>query len=306
MAATVIQPHEGIEVKHICALIYGQPGARKSSLCQTADNPITLAFDQGIYRAFSRKTAVLFDSWADVISFDLRPYRTIVVDTIGMALEKLMATIIAASPKNGNRMGGMSLPGYGILKTQFASWVSSIRELGIDLVFTAHEKGEKLGDETYHCPEIVGGSYATVMNVCDVVGYCHFEGGKRVIDFAPSDRFMAKTPPCGWTQLLLPDFASSPDFLAKLLADAKASMGRVSEESAKIAGLVESWREWLASDPSLAQVNARITAEFPNMDKTAKPQVWKLVTETMTRAGVLWDAQAKAFKAPTVPLGASA
>ncbi len=54
------------------------------------------------------------------------------------------------------------------------------------------------------------------MNVADLVGYMHFSNGKRVIDFAPSDRWMAKTPPSGSGTIVLPDFSKEPQFLAKL------------------------------------------------------------------------------------------
>src|SRR4051812_13159249 len=98
MAAKLIRPTEPIEVQQICALIYGQPGSRKSSLAQTTENPVTFAFDPGIYRAFGRRDAVVFDSWADAVSFDVSPYSTVVIDTVGMALEKLIASIVKGSP----------------------------------------------------------------------------------------------------------------------------------------------------------------------------------------------------------------
>lgn len=288
MAAKLILPTEPMAVENLCVLLYGQPGARKTSLAQTADAPITFAFDPGIYRAYGRKDAVLFDSWADVLRFDAGPYKTVVVDTIGMCLDKLAAAVIAENPKNGNRLGGLSLPGFGALKESFKQWVGQVRRRGQTLVFVAHEKAEKNGDEPYYCPDIVGGSYNTLMNVCDAVGYLHFEGGRRVIDFAPTDRFMAKVPP--WdrdSHIALPDFGKEPAFLANLIAEAKASMGRVSAASAQVSAAVKEWQDFLA-DPAttLGQLNQKLPA-LGKLDKAAKAQVWGLIEKEA--AECMWD-----------------
>lgn len=299
MAARLIQPTDAIEVSHLCVLIYGQPGARKTSLAQTADEPITFAFDQGVYRAYGRKAAVLFDTWADVIGFDTRPYKTIVVDTVGMCLDKLAVSVIAANAKNGNKLGGLSLPGFGVLKEQFKQWVSTCRERKQDLVFVAHEKDEKNGDDTYYRPDIVGSSYATLMNVCDLVGYLHFEGGRRVVDFAPSDRFMAKVPP--WDRdahIELPDFGREPRFLGDLIREAKASMGRVSEASAAVAQVVAGWQERLAADPSLADFNGFLAdPALKELKGGVKAQVWALFEQHAKAAGWAFDKAAKQFTA---------
>lgn len=294
MVARVIDGSEPIEVKQVCCLIYGQPGSKKTSLAQTADNPITLAFDPGIHRAFGRRKAVLFDSWEDVVKFDLSGYSTIVVDTIGMCLDKLAQAIIADNPKNGNKLGGLSLPGFGVLKSRFAAWVTAIRDRGQDLVFTAHEKEGRNGDESYFHPDIVGSSYATIMNVADMVGYLHFEGGKRVLDFAPTDRWMAKVPPCGWGQIILPDFANEPKYLAKLLADAKASMGRVSAESAKVSKDVDAVAEMLGVVGTLEDINALLPT-VRELQGAAKKQAGKLIGDKASALGFKFDKSAGVY-----------
>lgn len=294
MAAKLIEPTETIQVNQICALIYGQPGSRKSSLAQTTEEPITLAFDPGIYRAFGRKKAVLFDTWGDVLQFDLRPYQTIVVDTVGMCLDKLTAAIIQDNPKHGNRLGGLTLQGYGQLKSQFAGWVGSIRERGQSLVFTAHEKAEKLGDDVYYCPDIVGGSYNTLMNHADIVGYMHFAHGKRVIDFSPTDGWMAKTPPCGWGTVALPEFEREPNFFGRLLQEAKASMGRISAASAQVAKVVEHWQNWIIMGPDLGELNKRLP-ELGLLKGTVKAQCWHLCQECAKNNGWDFDKTNKVF-----------
>ncbi len=318
MAATLIEPTDAIEVKQVCCLIYGQPGARKSSLAQTADMPFTLAFDPGIYRAFGRRACALFETWGDVVKLcadgellrsgkaiagDAK-YQTLVkhfveaktvnIDTLGMCLEKMSAAIIADSAKHGNKMGGLSLQGYGVLKNLFAQWIAPMRSRGQHLVLCCHEKNEKNGDSSYYCPDIVGGSYNTMMNYADAVGYMHFDSGKRVIDFAPTDQWMAKVPPCGWGQIQLPDFSTAPDFLAKLLDEAKASMGRISADSAALAATVAEWQAKIEAAKDLDQLNA-ILPGLSALSKPAKAQIWSIILSSTARANLVFDKEKKVF-----------
>lgn len=296
MAVKVIQPNEVYEVKNISCLIYGQPSSSKTSIAQTTDTPITLAFDNLWYKAFGRKTIAMFDSWGDVINYDTSPYKTIVVDTVGKCLSLLSSALIKDNPKNGNRLGGLSLPGYGQLKEQFRQWVEGCKQHGQDLVFIAQEKAEKNGDDTYYCPDIIGGSYNTLMENCDIVGYLHHYNGKQVLDFSPSDRWMAKVPPCNWPQLQLPDFASSPTFLAGLIAEAKASMGQISAASAKIADDLGPWRSWLDKAPDLDATNANLS-DLSSLDPVTKKQAWALITQYAKAHGWKFNRKANTFEA---------
>ena len=89
MVARLIRPDQPIEVKNLCVIEYGQPGSKKTSLLQTAKNPITFASDKGIYRAFRRKDCVMFDTWEDIVGFDCSGYDTIGIDTGAKAMEYL-------------------------------------------------------------------------------------------------------------------------------------------------------------------------------------------------------------------------
>lgn len=294
MSVRNIAPTDTIEVKHLCALVYGQPGSRKTSLVQTADEPVTLAFDEGIYRCHGRRQSAIFETWTDVVGYDTGPYRTVNVDTVGRCLSLLGQALIADNPKNGNRLGGLSLQGYGQLAIRFEAWVDGLKSRGKDLVFVAQEKAEKNGDEYYYCPDIVGKSYNIVMELCDVVGYMHFDSGRRVIDFTPTDRWMAKSPPCGWSQFQLPDFSSNPHFLANLLDDAKASMGRISEESARMAEAVAGWQKRFETEPGLDALNEWSQA-LADMPQAQKVQVWHLFTTYADKVGFVFEKKAKRF-----------
>jgi hypothetical protein len=299
MAAKLISPTDPIEVKQICCLVYGQPGSRKTSLAQTALEPVTLAFDPGLYRAYGRKWGAVFDSWADVLGFDLAGYKTVVVDTIGMCLEKLAVQVAGQDPKNRKRDGGLSLSGYGDLKTAFAAWVNALKQRGQDVLFVAHEKSEPIGGEPYYFPDIVGGSYNTTMYHADIVGYMHFDAGQRVIDWSPTDRWMAKTPPCGWGRMEIPDFSKEPAFMTGLLAQAKASMGQVSAQSAQVATEATRWAEAIEACQSPDDMN-KCLPDAGQMKGAVKKQVWALMQGRAEKMGWEFDKAAKLFKAKEV------
>src|SRR5690242_18123801 len=126
MALRIRKAEEPIRIEHLNLCIYAQPGVGKTSLAQTAEAPLTLDFDKGIYRCAQRRDSVECGKWTDVSAMeaaDLEPYKTIVVDTAGRALDKLGLDIIYDNPKMGRKDGALTLQGFGVLKSRFASWM---------------------------------------------------------------------------------------------------------------------------------------------------------------------------------------
>lgn len=296
MAARLIAPTEAIEVKQLCVVLYGQPGSRKTSLAQTADAPLTLAFDEGISRAFGRKHCYMFDTWDDVRDCDYNGFNTIVLDTAGMAMEKLASFLIKQDHKNGMKSGALSIQGYGALASAFGRWVSELMQMGKDLVMICHEESEKSNEGAYYYPAFVGQKfYSVAMRYADLVGYLHFDNGQRCLNFNPTDRWMAKAPPCGWERMVLPDFSKEPNYLARLISEAKASMGKVSAASAQAAKEVEQWKKFFASaGHNLAAVNGAlpdIAAHSPGV----KAQAWALFERNAKDQGWEFDKATKQF-----------
>lgn len=297
MAATLIQETDVLEVSSLAMVIYGPPGTGKTTLAQTAKDPITLDLDRGIHRSFNRKAAMRFDSWQDIEAADaeIAKRSTVVVDTIGRALDLLALDIIAQNPKHGTRMGGLSLQGFGSLKARYANWSSALRSANKDAVLLCHEKEEKDGDDRIMRPDVQGGSYTELMKACDLVGYLYRDrAGKRFIDFNPSDRHLGKNA-AGWDVIPVPELKDNPTFLADLLADAKARIGKTAEASAEIAKAVDSWTEWLGQEPDLETLNAAL-ADLSQLSKQAKTQSWAMIQKYAQDKGWAFDKGAKAFK----------
>lgn len=66
--------------------------------------------------------------------------------------------IMAANPKMKKADGTLSLQGYGVRKNMFISFVNQVTLMGKSVIFVAHEREEKVGDEKQIRPEIGGSS----------------------------------------------------------------------------------------------------------------------------------------------------
>lgn len=99
MALRITRAADPIKVERINMVIYAAPGLGKTSLAFTADAPLLLDFDRGSYRAANRQDVVQVESWADVAGMtgdDLAPFKTVIVDTAGRALDTLAVDITLA------------------------------------------------------------------------------------------------------------------------------------------------------------------------------------------------------------------
>lgn len=301
MPLQIIEPDQPVEVRSTSFMIYGVGGSGKTSLAQTAEAPLTLDFDNGIHRSGNRKRAIRVDAWTDMLELAKNPailkgHKTLNVDTVGRMLDCGTAHLIATDRKAGSATGGLTIQGWGMLKSLFQFWVNQMRQNHqIDLVFISHEKEEKEGDNRYFRPDIQGGSYSEVMKFCDFVGRISFDKqGRRILDFTPSDVQIGKNS-ANWKPMILPSFAERPHLLADLIADAKASMGGLSEESAKVAAEVKAWTDFLDADPSLPDLNAKLAELKKVTDKSAKQQIWNAVTTLAAKGGLEFDAKNKVF-----------
>jgi hypothetical protein len=173
-------------------LIYGQPGAGKTTLALSAPNPLLLDFDGGVNRANYGHIGdtVPIKSWEDclnVLDENLSPYGTLVIDTAGKMLDFMSAYIIEKNSKHGKN-GVLTLPGYGERKGMFRQFSRRIMLMGKHLVFVAHRDTQKNNDEIRYVPLFGGSSYDDLVTDLDLVGYVETVGNKRTITFNPADR----------------------------------------------------------------------------------------------------------------------
>lgn len=233
MALKITKSSDPITVDHLNVVIYSPPGLGKTSLAFTAEAPLLLDFDKGSYRAANRKDAVLISDWSDVADMttdDLAPFKTIVVDTAGRALDALTADIIRANPKHG-RGGALSLQGYGELKSRFSAFLKLLNTFGKDVVLIAHMDEQRNGDELIERLDVQGGSKGEIYKAADAMGRLAIQNGQRWLHFSPTDASFGKNP--GQLEpLKVPhvDSAEFPDFLARVIGRTKDRLNAMTEE----------------------------------------------------------------------------
>lgn len=189
----------------ISMLVYGQPGLGKTTLACSAPSPVLFDYDGGIQRvnAAHQVPTVQIHSWEDTIAALAEIaeeekaagtiiYRTLVIDTVGKMLDYMSEYIIRTNPKMAMGNGALSLKGYGERKKMFSDFVRSVIISGRSVVFVAHEREEKQGEETKKRPEIGGSSAADLIKELDLMGYMYASGKNRVISFNPCDAYYAK------------------------------------------------------------------------------------------------------------------
>lgn len=189
---------------NIFATLYGEPGNRKTSFAITAEEPLLLDFDQRGHRAYDAKKAkridvTSFDDIEEAVSKFSKQFKTLIIDTAGRAIDNKAQEIIALSKKSPNMkahnpFGGLSLPGYGILKVAFYNTVGIIRESGMHCVFVCHGKRSREGDILSWEPDVVGSSAEEIYKVSDLMGLMSPINGRTGIRFNPSENWAAKNP----------------------------------------------------------------------------------------------------------------
>lgn len=297
MALRIVTASEPIRVETIVLAIYGPPGVGKSSLGFSAHAPLLLDTDAGAYRSAFRRDSVQATNWdaiAGITKQDVAPYNTVIMDTAGRALDLLSADIIANDPKRG-RGGALDLQGYGILKTRFAAYLKHVRSFGLDVVLIAHSDEKQQGDEIIERLDMQGASKQEVYKSADSMARLGIVGGKRVLNFSPTETRFGKDP-AGLGAVEIPHLSSSPHFLGELIDRIKLSLNAQSTSAKATADKFTEWTDRCRAASTPAELTALIVET--RGDKKLK----NLLNIEATSRGLVFDAVASGF----VPANGSA
>jgi hypothetical protein len=296
MPLKITRAQDPITVDRLNMVIYGPPGLGKTSLAFTAEAPLLLDFDRGSHRAVNRKDVVQVDTWGDVANItadDLAPFKTVIVDTAGRALDAITADIIKTDPK-GHKNGALTLPGYGVLKTRFTTFLRVLNSFGKDVILIAHMDEQRNGDDLIERLDVQGGSKGEIYKAADAMGRLSMVNGKLLLRFSPSDAAFGKNP--GQLPALdVPNF-SSPEFdgfLGRVISDTKARLNELSEEQ-KAAVEEQRWfAEHLPKVDSAEKLNG-LLGRAAKAGKASKA----LVNSRAKELGLTFDTEAKVYVVP--------
>lgn len=293
MGLKITRASDPITVERLKVVIYGQPGAAKSSIAFTAADPLLLDFDGGSYRAANRKDVVQVEQWSDaagITAEDLAPYKTVIIDTAGRALDLLTMDIIRANPKAGNG-GALSIQGYGTLKARFGAYLTLLNSFGKDVVLVAHMEEKARGDDVIERLDVQGGSKGEIYKSADAMGRLTIENGQRWLKFSPTDAAYGKNP--GQLEPLLVPAADSAEFdgfLARVIQRTKDKINMLNEEQKATKAEQDWFRENLPKLTDADGVNGLITRA-----KAAGKLMSGLLHQRATELGLTYDKAAGAY-----------
>jgi len=243
MALKITKASEPIVVERLNLCIYAQPGVGKTSLAFTAEDPILLDFDLGSHRAANRRDTVRMHSWADAESMtaqDLAPYKTVIIDTAGRALDALASDIIKKNPKMGKGGGALSLQGFGELKGRYAAYSRLLNSFGKDVVLICHMDEQRNGDDIIERLDAQGSSKGEIYKSVDAMGRIFVRNGKRYLDFSPREGSFGKNPG-QFAELEIPHPTLNPHFLGETIAAIKAKLNEMSADQVKLQAEMDEW-----------------------------------------------------------------
>lgn len=227
------------ELKHnqpISCLIYGQPGTGKTTLALSADKPVLIDLDRGLYRVEKRFQcpSLQVENYQQILdllkSGELAPFNTIVIDTLGKLVDRMGDYVARQNPKFKQGDGTLSMKAWGAIKVQFTALVKQIFNSNKSVIFVAHEKEDKDDDIRFVRPDVYGSSGKDIVKELDLMGYMEMKGNKRTVSFTPNEKYYAKNalnlPPV----IEVPNTASGNTFFQDKIVAAVAEKRRQEAE----------------------------------------------------------------------------
>ena len=286
---------EDITVKNVTVVYSGPPGVGKTTLALTADKPLMLDFNAGIHRAANRqgKKVVPVHDWKDIATInkdDVKGFKTVIVDTVGSALDFLSRDIIKANPKVG-RGGVLTLQGYGTLKGRFKMWLENLLSFGVDVVLVAHTAEEQRGEETVERIVAVGASKHEVNQASDLIGRLAADGGARRITFNPTRNFYGKN--VGIEDAEVPDPKDAPDYLGKVIQRAKVLINDLADRHKAEYERVAHAKDWIEGLEGTPEAFNDAVKKMLAVDASAVDRA--LLVDAGVKKGLSFDKTSKTF-----------
>lgn len=299
MALNVIKSDEIMEVSNLCLTIYSQPGLGKTSLAFTASRPLLLDFDKGAHRATNRGDVVPVEKWGDVANIDasdLTEYDTIVIDTVGKALDCLALDILANEPRMGYG-GALNQQGWGKLGVRFSAYLRKIKSFGKDVVLISHMDEKHDGDALKERLKIQGGSKDLVLVDSDVIARITISNRTRHLIFSPTETAFGKDP-AGIGSLPLPDIDDKafPNCLAGIIETVKDKINSLSEEQVARKGEIDWFKNTLPTITAPEDINDLI-----GRAKKAGRDVAAMLHGRATELGLEFDPASRSYVHPDTP-----
>jgi phage nucleotide-binding protein len=286
-------------------LVYGQPGVGKTTLAVSAPDAVLFDYDGGVQRinGAHQTLTVQIRSWEDTsealdeIVASYPDVKTIVIDTVGKMLDFMSDYIVRNNSRMKKSDGTLSLQGYGLRKSMFIDFIKKTAVLGKNIIFVAHEKEEKRGDDTVKRPDIGGSSANDLVKELDLVGYMQMLGKDRTIAFNPTEAYYAKNtcnlPAVTKIPLVVDETGMAVgdnNFVRRVLATYKKTQAATQEETRKYDKLVDNIRTAVAAAQNAEGLNTILESIEKTQVYNSKMVGEKMVAQKAKALGLNFNA----------------
>jgi hypothetical protein len=300
------KPNELMMKETYAGLIYGQPGAGKSTLALSSVNPVCIDVDRGMYRVEKRYQApsLQVENYQQVLdlinSNELDGFETIVIDTLGKLVDHMGEHVIKNNPKYRQSSGQLTMQGWGQVKVEFHHLVTLINGKNKSVIFVAHESEEKEGDITKKRPDVSGSARKDIVKELDFMGYMEMSGNKRTISFSPCGSYYAKNSMGLDSVIEVPGIQAGNTFIKDVVVSAirnrrerdKAQAGPYDELIKRIDDLVGAAK----TVPAVTEAYAQLVSLDHIWD--SKLYARAKISEAAKALNAVWDKTANRFVVP--------
>lgn len=295
----LLKASDPLPKRPVIIVIYGDPAVGKTTLINTAKNPLLIDADRGKDRAILRKDTLVVYSWDDILAEEksglFKDYNTIGIDTPKAILDDFLMSWVQ---NNDFKLKKNKLQAYGAIGDEFKVFLSNRRSEDSDIVIVCHSKKEKEGDITTTFPDVTGQSYALLMRIADQVGYYAMRNNKRTILWDPTDTSVGKNV----AKLPLTEVPGEGDpalktFMAGIIDRVKEAISRQSEAQQEALEKMEKFSKEIAGIDNVDHVNMMIPV-IQQLPKVQKDALLKVLGEKAKEKGYQWVKEKAAFIDP--------
>ena len=291
MGIRIVTAGESLGRDKLIVMVMGPPGVGKTCFAETARKPLMLDFDLGAHRASNRGDVVPVAAWgdvADITAEDVAPYDTIIIDTLGRALENLSVVVARRDRVNRQSDGTLTQRGYGALKTAFNGWFQGLRAFGKDIVVVAHINESKDGDRVVERVDGVGATKTLMYQCADMIGRLGVDGSDRQIVWSPTETNYGKDPG-NLVSGLVRNPLLDPDALARDIEKTKKAIQREAEDSDAVNKAIQDWRKGIAKAKTADKMTelAKSLSEDDETDNLVRLKK-RILMDSATGAGYVW------------------
>lgn len=239
----------------VIILLYGSPGCGKTSVANTAKNPILIDTDRGADRAAMRVDTLMASKWMDIENEkeSIKTYDTVILDTCKSCLDEYISDFVVSQ---NYKLKSNTLKRFGEMAEKFKDFVNFLRQNQSDIIFICHDKEQTEGDVVKHSPECTGQSKDLLLRIADQVGYVTMVNGQRTIVFDPTDttigKNVAQIPPMAIPTTDSIDFQNC---MANIIDKVKKALVNKSEAQKEAQAALEEARKKVSEAKTLKDAN---------------------------------------------------